>query len=138
MGDETPIFGHMHLLAFTITGWSCETLGKCFPYSVTISRIYLVHKCMPFPFVFIYIFKTSFGKVSLENVSCIHHLHFQISIIILRHQIYLVVPRRKLRQCPPSRCGTSFPQMTGRSVTKQDDLSPLISSLKDALYKVKW
>lgn len=30
-----------------------------------------------------------------------------------------------------------FPQMTGISVTGQDDLSPLISFHKDTLYKVK-
>lgn len=44
---------------------------------------------------------------------------------------------RETDSAGPSHSGPSFPQMTGRSVLGKDDLSPLISSRKDALYKVK-
>lgn len=126
----------MHLLRLISTGHcrapSEEALRKCPLYAATMCGRLQCTKCLHPVCISIPTLNMSLG-----SVSCIHHLHPQISVIYFEAQNISHHNLRETQTTPALSLWDIFPQMTGRSVTRRDDLSPLISSSKDALYKVK-
>lgn len=105
------ILRHMKIAILIITAHHNACLCK-HSVNIVFKGIFCSQMCM-YSYWYLYTvqrLQMLLRKTDLESVSCIYHLNFKISVIILKHKIYLVITWGKFRQCLPSHCGTSFPK----------------------------